>query len=126
MSLRQQLSQMGDTLPFPEVIEPQTKLLKGVRLLVPIEPGATETDATFLVGKDAYGRSWIYAYLDQAALEQGTAPGQHHAAVIFDDLVEIARANGFGGITIDQLDGASSALLPQEYFDATLDVLRRE
>lgn len=124
MTLREELGKL-ESLTFPDIVEPQARLLKGVKLLVPTHGEGSETSTRFLVGKDANGSSWIYAYLDEDALRRGTGEGQHYSVFLFDDLVEIAVANDFGGIIIDQHPDGSSALLPRDYFDATLSVLGR-
>ncbi len=123
MSLREQLEQLSDVV-FPEVVEAQTRLLKSVALLVATEGSDSETMTRFTVGRDAHGRNWIYAYLDEPALRRGTIPGQQYSVFRFDDLVEIAKSNGFGGIIIDQHEGQSSAILPEDYFDLTLAYLQ--
>lgn len=97
MSLREALGRINESLTFPEIVEPQARLLKGVKLLVATQGDGTETVTHFTVGKDAYSRNWIYAYLDEDALIQGTAPDQSYAVFLFDDLVEIAKSNDIGG-----------------------------
>lgn len=122
--LRQRLKELDD-VAFPDVVAPAAKLMQGVTLLVPVEYGAGEGMIRFKVGHDAHGRSWIYAYLDEAALFRGTQPGQRYARFAFDDLVEIAKANGFGGLIVDQQQGYSAMLLPEDYFELALHAIGR-
>lgn len=123
--LRSRLKELDD-VPYPGAVERIAAVMQGVELLVATEESGSETVTHFTVGKDAYDRSWIYAYLDEAALRRGTVAGQQYSIFLFDDLVEIASANGFGGIIVDQFDGNSSALLPGDYFDLALAVLRAQ
>lgn len=123
--LRRRLKELDD-VPFPGVVELTAKLMRGVTLLVPVEEGASEGMTRFKVGWDANERSWIYAYLDEAALFRGTEAGQRYAQFAFDDLVEIAKANGCGGLIVDQHEGGSAMLLPEDYFELALAVIGRE
>lgn len=124
-ALRSRLGKLED-VPYPDVVEHIAALMQGVELLVATEDSGSETVTHFTVGKDAYDRSWIYAYLDETALRRGTAAGQQYSIFRFDDLLEIANSNGFGGIIVDQFDGSSTALLPGDYFDLALATLRAQ
>lgn len=105
MTLAERLRSLGD-LPFEEALPKQVEVLQNSTLVLPVaenlDDQATETE--FLMGKDAEGRSWLYAYTsDERMTEAGIADAER-AQFRFEDLVDIAHRNGLGGIVIDVHD----------------------
>lgn len=109
-----------DGVPYYKVIPKIGKFLFGVDFLIPFRGKLRKVKKKdkkvrtipFLVGKDKYGREWIYLYTDEEELLKVLPPGTQFVEMGFGDIFHIAKSERkFGGLFIN-----SGFPLPKELF----------